>query len=129
MPSWLNRPVSTEMGDHWNKDELDQMLTPNQSLSGDELENWTNPWGGSYDKNDLYGNLDITPGFAGGAGEGASDAWQIPGASGKGGKTETTRLNNQCGSDGSGRVWSDVEQKCVERDQVKTRKQVNVFLM
>jgi len=110
MPSWLNRPVSTEMGDHWNKTELDQMLTPNQSLSGDELKDWTNPWGGSYDKNDLYGNLDFTPPFAGGVGEGSSDVWQY------GGKTppDEPGLNESCGADGSGRVWDPNKKMCVD---------------
>ena len=116
---WLRRSPSSEMDDHWSKTELDEMLKPNQSLYGDDLDNWVNPWGGSYDPDDLYGNLDFTPPFAGGAGEGASDKWQVPGVHGTGGDDEEKRLNDQCGADGSGRVWDPVSQRCVDPTEAK----------
>jgi len=110
------RGASREMGDHWSKNELDDKLRRPTWLDDDA--DWQTPFGQDYDPNDLYGNLDFTPEFAGGAGKGASDAWQRPGASGKDDKKRTTSLNARCGADGSGRVWSDKDQKCVDPAEV-----------
>ena len=69
-----NRPFSTEMGDQFNQTEMNNQLRRPTWLDDDA--DWQNPFGQDYDPNDLYGNLDMTPGFTGGAGEGASNVWQ-----------------------------------------------------
>ena len=71
------RGASREMGDHWSKNELDDKLRRPTYLDDDS--DWQTPFGQDYDPNDLYSNLDVTPGFAGGAGEGASNKWQYGG--------------------------------------------------
>ena len=69
MPSWLNRPISTEMDDHWSRAELDELLDPPQHLysadpdTGERTspQDWTNPWGEQTDLAYPYGNLPFTP--------------------------------------------------------------------
>ena len=69
MPSWLNRPMSTEMDDHWSRAELDELLHPPQHLYSVDPEtgertspqDWTNPWGETTDLAYPYDNLPFTP--------------------------------------------------------------------
>ena len=69
MPSWLNRPISTEMDDHWSRAELDELLHPSQHLYSVDPEtgertspqDWTNPWGETTDLAYPYDNLPFTP--------------------------------------------------------------------
>ena len=69
MPSWLNRPMSTEMDDHWSRAELDELLHPSQHLYSVDPEtgertspqDWTNPWGETTDLAYPYDNLPFTP--------------------------------------------------------------------
>ena len=69
MPSWLNRPISTEMDDHWSRAELDELLHPPQHLYSVDPEtdertspqDWTNPWGETTDLAYPYDNLPFTP--------------------------------------------------------------------
>jgi len=75
MPSWLNRPISTEMDDHWSRAELDELLDPPQHLYSVDKEtgertspqDWLNPWGEQTDLAYPYGNLPFTP--SGGTGQ------------------------------------------------------------
>jgi len=69
MPSWLNRPMSTEMDDHWSRAELDELIHPSQHLYSVDPEtgertspqDWTNPWGETTDLAYPYDNLPFTP--------------------------------------------------------------------
>jgi len=69
MPSWLNKPMSTEMDNQWSRAELDELLDPPQHMySVDEEtgartspQDWLNPWGEQTDLARPYGNLPFTP--------------------------------------------------------------------
>ena len=69
MPSWLNKPMSTEMDDQWSRAELDELLHPPQHLysvdkeTGERTspEDWLNPWGEQTDLAYPYDNLPFTP--------------------------------------------------------------------
>ena len=106
-----NRPMSTEMGDQWSKNELDDMLRPPTWAPDDQP--WTNQFGQDYDADDPYGNLMYTPDFAGGAGEAASDAWQsspLPGSPGGGGGGTDPTDDPTNGGDENGKPdwWGDL---------------------
>ena len=101
-----NRPMSNEMGDHWSKNELDDELRRPTWMADDT--DWQTPFGQDYDPNDLYSNLDMTPGFAGGAGEGASEAWQ------KGGDPPPGPGDlNICAAKGEGWTWDAETKTCL----------------
>jgi hypothetical protein len=106
-----NRPFSTEMGDQFSKTEMDNLLRRPTYLDDDA--DWQTPFGQDYDPNDLYGNLDYTPPFAGGAGEGASDVWQ---RAGKGNPNQGS-LDNRCGT---GKIWDELTQTCIPDPNAST---------